>query len=108
RRATSSPLAMKDFDLFLAKLRDLHVFDESDDLPERAVDPRNIRTNLADSEYRPLPQVMPVTLRDGNVERIGHTGLDPFDDATLAFQRVILRQEERELENTDHHDWSRS
>src|SRR5262249_16897933 len=45
-----------------------------------------------------------VTFRDRHIERVGHPRLDLLDDTTLPLQGVIFREEQRQFENTDHHN----
>jgi hypothetical protein len=94
---------MEDLNAFLAHFCHVHLFDESDDLAKGPIHIGNIGTHLADSQDGTLPEVLPITLSNRYVERIRDTCLDLPDDPALALQGMVLRQEERQLEDPNDH-----
>ena len=64
-----------DLDLFLNHIRKVHLFDEVNDLVEARVDKPSIVTHRADTDLRPLPEIIVTDLRDGHVEPVS----DPID-----------------------------
>ena len=58
---------------------------------------------MAKPEQGALPQVLIAALSDGNIESMRHPRLDSFDDSPLALERMIFRNHQVELENTDNH-----
>lgn len=94
---------MEDFDAILAQLRNLHVFNKADNLAQCPVNVRSVGPDLTDSEDGALPEVVGITLRDRNVERVRHPRFDLLDDTAFTLERMVLGKEQRQLEDSNDH-----
>src|SRR5262249_30186781 len=103
RHASSQASIMQELHALLAELGELQVVDEPHHLAQAGVDVALLRTHLADTERRPLPERVVLALRDRHLELVLHPRLDGAEHAPLAFERVILGEEQLETEDADHH-----
>src|SRR4029453_17463553 len=87
---------------------DVEILDEAHHLAQCAVDVPGVGPDLRDAEHRALPEIVVIAFRNRDVEGVGDTGLDLAQHAALALQRVVLGDEERQLQHTDDHGRARA
>src|SRR6202521_5814390 len=77
--------------------------DKVHDFAQRAVDERAVAADLADSQLGALPEIVIAGFGDRDVELLPYTSLDRAEHLTLALERMVLRDEQREPQNADDH-----
>ena len=85
---------MKKFYLRLAYLSQSQLINEIGHFLQRGIDHLMVAAYHTEAQNRALPEILSVTLGDGNIELMGYPRLDTLQHASFPFERVILREDE--------------
>src|SRR5262245_1841890 len=94
---------MKKLHARLADFGEPEVVDKIDDLVQRGFDNDTAAPHRAKPKYRALPEILITAFSHRHVEVMTHPRLDSLEDSALAFERVILGNQEIELEDAHNH-----
>ena len=85
---------MKKFYLRLAYLSQSQLINEIGHFLQRGIDHLMVAAYHTEAQNRALPEILSVTLGNGDIELMGYPRLDALQHAPLSLQGVILREDE--------------
>jgi hypothetical protein len=94
---------MKPFDFGGAELSRAEVFNEVDDPMQCPFDNRLARSGGGESQHGTLPEILIAALGHRDVEFVTDPSLDTFHHPAFAFEGVVFRNRQLELEDSHHH-----
>jgi len=85
---------MKNLYLCLTQLGKVQLIDKIGHFLQRGIDHLMVAAYHTEAQNRALPEILSVTLGDGNIEPVGYPRLDALEHASFPFERVVLREDE--------------